>query len=101
MLEAHCPTALEIRSPQGTVRARRTTRDVRRIEHDRFAAVPPHLSLLRDALAEDAARGRQKPGAGRYVTGFVPSRRRGPARTASLARQLTLAQWMSRTTGIR
>ncbi|RMB80258.1 hypothetical protein [Streptomyces shenzhenensis] len=102
MIEAHSPTALEIRSPKQT---RSAGYDAYRGELDRPAAVPAHLALLRDALARDAlahgcGRSPRAHRDGLCASGPVQAHRRHPARV-TVARQLTLAQWVSRTTGIR
>lgn len=84
----------------GTVWTRHlTTCDARQNEHDCLAAVAPHLSLLRDALAHGTGRDQQMHGNGRTVHSHVSPRRSSSARVA-LARQLTLAEWVSRTTRI-
>ncbi|MGW1408883.1 hypothetical protein [Streptomyces sp. NPDC002403] len=70
MTEAHCPTQT---SGEKTV--------------------PAHLILLRDALAHGQGRNTRACPAGRSHT----SPRRGTDRTAP-ATQITLAQWVSRTT---
>ncbi|MGW3952231.1 hypothetical protein ACWEKM_15185 [Streptomyces sp. NPDC004752] len=107
MIEAHSPAVLEIRPPRQArpVQARPARHDAFRGERDRAAAVPPHLSLLREALAHDALvhHGGQSPRTHRHglcASGHLPAHRRRPARLA-VARQLTLAQWVSRTTSIR
>ncbi|MFK0110854.1 hypothetical protein [Streptomyces sp. NPDC091217] len=68
--------------------------------HDCLAAVPPHLSLLRDSLACGTRRRRHAHPDGRAEHSHVPPRRRRPTRT-TLAGRLTLAQWISRTSNIR
>ncbi|MBD0420330.1 hypothetical protein H0H10_14460 [Streptomyces sp. TRM S81-3] len=98
-------TVTGFRSPSGphrtgTVRPRHLTScDAPRDEHDCLAAVAPHLSLLRDALAHGTGQDQQKHGNGGTVHGHVPPRRNSAARVA-LARQLTLAEWVSRTASI-
>ncbi|MGW3631689.1 hypothetical protein ACWD7F_16230 [Streptomyces sp. NPDC005122] len=71
-----------------------------RDEYDRLAAVPAHLSLLREALVCERDANRRARVADRRECGHVPIRRRNPAR-AAVARRLTLAQWVSRTACVR
>lgn len=68
--------------------------------HDCLAAVPPHLSLLRDSLACGTRRHQHAHRNGRAKHRHVPPRRRSPGH-AALADGLTLAQWISRTSNIR
>ncbi|MGW2085092.1 hypothetical protein [Streptomyces sp. NPDC001880] len=56
-------------------------------------SVPAHLTLLRDALARGQGRNTRACAAGR---GQTSPRRRGSDRTAPRT-QITLAQWVSRT----
>jgi hypothetical protein len=74
------------------------TRPTCRDGHDFPAALPTHLFLLRDALADSAGRqgtSRDDRADHRHV---APCRR-SPALTAE-ATQLTLSQWVSRTATI-
>ncbi|MER7679045.1 zf-HC2 domain-containing protein [Streptomyces sp. NPDC096934] len=71
-----------------------------RDEYDRVAAVPDHLTLLREALLCERDAERRTRVADRRECAHVPVRRRHPARAAS-ARRLTLAQWVSRTACVR
>ncbi|MFH8519207.1 hypothetical protein ACH4CE_29795 [Streptomyces gelaticus] len=59
-------------------------------------SVPAHLTLLRDALARGQGKNAQACAAGRAARGHASSRR-GPGRTGPTM-QITLAQWVSRTT---
>ncbi|MFJ9197036.1 hypothetical protein [Streptomyces flaveolus] len=94
------PGITGLRSPGHPHRTRhRTACDARRNEHDCLAAVAPHLSLLRDALAHGTGRDQQMHGNGRTVHSHVSPRRSSSVRVA-LVRQLTLAEWVSRTTRI-
>lgn len=102
MIEAQSPTT---RCDRTAVEDRSFTADQQRAvaapnEHDRLAAVPPHLSLLRDSLACGTRRTQHAHRDGRAGRGHVPPRRRRPAR-AALAGGLTLAQWTTRTSNIR
>ncbi|MFD5814264.1 hypothetical protein [Streptomyces sp. NPDC127038] len=77
-------------------KARAAIRGTRRDEYDRLAEVPAHLSLLRDALARGEDRqARTCPATG---TGRGPThpRHRRPFR-AALTTQITLSQWVSKT----
>lgn len=67
----------------------------RRDGDDCRAALPVHLSLLHDALADSNGR---TSGDGRAESRGAPCRR-SPARTAG-ATHLTLSQWVSRTARI-
>ncbi|MFF8914736.1 zf-HC2 domain-containing protein [Streptomyces sp. NPDC015032] len=67
--------------------------------HDCGAALPVHLLLLRDALADTAGRHRGTSGDGRAEHRHMAPCRRSPARTDG-APQLTLSQWVSRTARI-
>ncbi|MFF4120591.1 hypothetical protein [Streptomyces sp. NPDC001714] len=101
MTEAHSPakrydrTALD-EMPSIAEREKTAAPD----KTDRFTAVAPHLSLLRDSLARDADRDRRRYRYGKTVHGHVAPRRRRPGRTA-VAGGLTLAQWISRTATVR
>ncbi|MEU6874514.1 hypothetical protein ACIODX_28820 [Streptomyces sp. NPDC088190] len=61
------------------------------------AAVPAHLTLLRDALACGQGRHRRVCPAGRTARGDAAPRHRRPDRAAA-TRQITLSQWVSKTT---
>ncbi|GAA3379587.1 hypothetical protein GCM10020367_63750 [Streptomyces sannanensis] len=79
------------------VGAHMTTCDACRDEHDCLAAVAAHLNLLRDALARGKGRSRRMYAVTRADCGHASPRRRRPHR-AALTRQITLSQWVSRTT---
>ncbi|MFE2972935.1 zf-HC2 domain-containing protein [Streptomyces sp. NPDC059340] len=79
------------------VRAHLATCNTCRDEYNRLAAVPAHLSLLRDALACGKGRNTRTHAATRPGRGHASPRHRGPHR-ANLTTQLTLSQWVSRTT---
>lgn len=79
------------------VRAHRATCTTCRDEYDRLAAVPAHLSLLRDALACGKGRNARTHAATRPDCGHASPRHHRPYRAAP-ARQLTLSQWVNRTT---
>ncbi|MET7354815.1 zf-HC2 domain-containing protein [Streptomyces mirabilis] len=81
----------------GAVRAHLATCHTCRGEHDRLVAVPAHLSLLRDALACGKGRSTRTHAATRSDRGHASPRHRRPHR-ANLTMQLTLSQWVSRTT---
>ncbi|MCZ1000825.1 zf-HC2 domain-containing protein [Streptomyces mirabilis] len=81
----------------GAVRAHLATCQTCRGEYDRLAAVPAHLSLLRDALACGKGRSTRTHAGTRPDRGHSSPRHRRPHR-ASLTMQLTLPQWVSRTT---
>ncbi|MER5903510.1 zf-HC2 domain-containing protein [Streptomyces mirabilis] len=81
----------------GAVRAHLATCHTCRGEYDRLVAVPAHLSLLRDALACGKGRNTRTHAATRPDRGHASPRHRRPHR-ANLTRQLTLSQWVSRTT---
>ncbi|MGW2181881.1 hypothetical protein ACWCXX_28055 [Streptomyces sp. NPDC001732] len=78
-----------------TMETHLTTHPALRPGNDRRTALPAHLSLLRDALAENTG-GRYRE-TDRAVT--PAPRRRDSARSAG-TRQLTLAQWVRRTARI-
>ncbi|MFE6668088.1 zf-HC2 domain-containing protein [Streptomyces sp. NPDC057697] len=65
--------------------------------YDGSAAVPAHLRLLRDALARGQGRHRRACPAGRTARGDASPRHRRPDRAAA-SRQITLSQWVSKTT---
>ncbi|QIY76098.1 zf-HC2 domain-containing protein [Streptomyces sp. RLB1-33] len=79
------------------VRAHLATCNICRDEYDGLAAVPAHLSLLRDALACGKGRNTRTHAGTRPGRGHASPRHRGPHR-ANLTTQLTLSQWVSRTT---
>ncbi|MFK0024994.1 zf-HC2 domain-containing protein [Streptomyces sp. NPDC090798] len=81
----------------GAVRAHLATCNTCRDEYDRLAAVPAHLSLLRDALARGKGRSTRTHAATRPDRGHASPRHRRPHR-ANVTMQLTLSQWVSRTT---
>ncbi|WP_327434810.1 zf-HC2 domain-containing protein [Streptomyces sp. NBC_01236] len=66
-------------------------------ECDRLAGVPAHLSLLRDALACGKGRNTRTHAATRPDCSHASPCHRRPHR-AALTRQLTLSQWVNRTT---
>ncbi|MFF2133385.1 zf-HC2 domain-containing protein [Streptomyces olivochromogenes] len=84
-------------SEAGAVRAHLATCHTCRDECDRLAAVPAHLSLLRDALACGKGRSTRTHAATRLDRGHSSPRHRRPHRS-NLTMQLTLSQWVSRTT---
>ncbi|MFB7915848.1 hypothetical protein [Streptomyces sp. NPDC056061] len=73
-----------------------TTRPTHRAAEDGRTALPAHLSLLRQALAESTGRNR---GTGKDAGDRAQAPRLRPDRTARTT-QLTLAQWVSRTARI-
>jgi hypothetical protein len=79
------------------VRAHQATCTTCRDECDRLAVVPAHLSLLRDALACGRGRNARTHAANGPDCGHAFPRHRRPHRSAP-ARQLTLSQWVNRTT---
>ncbi|MFJ1601770.1 zf-HC2 domain-containing protein [Streptomyces sp. NPDC088253] len=81
----------------GAVRAHLAICNTCRDEYDRLAAVPAHLSLLRDALACGKGRSTRTHAATRPDRGHASPRHRRPHR-ANVTMQLTLSQWVSRTT---
>jgi len=94
MIEDHCLDA-------SAVEAHLTTcGPCRNDEYDCLAAVPAHLSLLRDALTCGRGANKRTCAANRAECRHVPIRRRRSAR-AALATSLTLAQWVRRTAYIR
>ncbi|MCX4785136.1 MULTISPECIES: zf-HC2 domain-containing protein [unclassified Streptomyces] len=121
MIEAHCSTkmsgekpvveecrrirgllaknALEFLAPDeaSAVAAHLATCDTCRDERDRRAAVPAHLTLLRDALACGQGRNRRACAATRAERGHGSSRYPGSDGAAPTT-QITLAQWVSKTT---
>ncbi|GAA3379415.1 hypothetical protein GCM10020367_62850 [Streptomyces sannanensis] len=121
MIEAQCPTAkygdrtdvgecrticellagyaLKTLAPDeaSVVGAHLATCDACRDEHDCLAAVAAHLSLLRDALAPDTGRNRSMCAVPQAEHGHALPHRRRPDR-AALTRQITLSQWVSKTT---
>ncbi|MFF9506885.1 zf-HC2 domain-containing protein [Streptomyces sp. NPDC014724] len=70
-----------------------------RAGYDCSEAVPAHLFLLRQALADSTGRQQAACEDGRTEHHRVAPCRRGPVRTSG-ATQLTLSQWVSRTAGI-
>jgi hypothetical protein len=88
------------RHDTSVAKAQPTTGGPCRTEYDCPTAVPPHLSLLRDALTCARDENNQTCAANCPECRDVPIRRRTPARPA-LATRLTLAQWVSRTAYIR
>ncbi|MER7688949.1 zf-HC2 domain-containing protein [Streptomyces sp. NPDC097610] len=81
----------------GAVRAHLATCHTCPDGYDRLAAVPAHLSLLRDALACGNGRNTRTHAGTRSDRGHPSPRHRRPHR-ANLTMQLTLSQWVSRTT---
>ncbi|MFG2563520.1 zf-HC2 domain-containing protein [Streptomyces sp. NPDC048496] len=71
--------------------------DTCRDEHDCLAAVAAHLSLLRDALACGRGQNRRMCAVTRAECSHASPRRRSPDR-AALPTQITLSQWVSKTT---
>lgn len=65
-----------------------------------LAAVPAHLSLLRDALVCGKGRNSRTHGATRADCSHTSPRHRRPHR-ATLTTQLTLSQWVRTTSHIR
>ncbi|MFJ9683407.1 zf-HC2 domain-containing protein [Streptomyces sp. NPDC101194] len=70
-----------------------------RAGYDCSEAVPAHLFLLRQALADSTGRQQAAREDGGAEHHRVAPCRRGPVRTTG-ATQLTLSQWVSRTAGI-
>ncbi|WP_406379471.1 zf-HC2 domain-containing protein [Streptomyces sp. NBC_01618] len=68
-----------------------------RDERDCRAAVPAHLTLLRDALASGQGRNRRACAATRAERGHASPGHAGPYRAAPTT-QITLSQWVSKTT---
>jgi hypothetical protein len=79
------------------VRAHQATCSTCRDEYDCSTAVPAHLSLLRDALACGKGRNTRLHAATRADCGHPTPSHRRPHR-ATLTMQLTLSQWVNRTT---
>ncbi|MCZ4101784.1 anti-sigma factor family protein [Streptomyces sp. H39-C1] len=90
--------ALKALAPEeaSAVRAHLATCDRCRDKHDVLTSVPAHLSLLRDALA--CGKGRHTPAcaAPRDECRHASPRRRRPDPSA-VTMQITLPQWVSRT----
>ncbi|MFF2411921.1 zf-HC2 domain-containing protein [Streptomyces sp. NPDC058092] len=92
--------ALKILAPDeaSAVGAHLAICDTCRNEHDCLAAaVPAHLTLLRDALAGGQGRNRRACAANRAERGHGSPRHRTPDRAARTT-QITLSQWVSKTT---
>ncbi|WP_369251735.1 zf-HC2 domain-containing protein [Streptomyces sp. R41] len=79
------------------VRAHLASCDACRDEYECLAAVPAHLSLLRDALACGKGRNTRTHTATRADCSHASRRHRRPHR-ATLTTQLTLSQWVNKTT---
>ncbi|MFG2630865.1 hypothetical protein [Streptomyces sp. NPDC048473] len=82
-----------------TISERPATCPTRRDGDDCRAALPVHLLLLHDALADSTGRSPGTSRDGQADGRHVAPCRRSPARTAG-ATQLTLSQWVSRTAKI-
>ncbi|MFE7351735.1 zf-HC2 domain-containing protein [Streptomyces sp. NPDC057543] len=91
--------ALEILAPDeaSAVAAHLAACDTCRDERDCRAAVPAHLTLLRDALASGQGRNRRASAATGADGGQASSRHRRPGGAAPTT-QITLSQWVSKTT---
>ncbi|WP_335937466.1 hypothetical protein [Streptomyces sp. PTD5-9] len=80
-------------------RSHPATRAARRERDDVRSALPAHLLLLRDALADRDGRSRRTETSARTGTRPGAPRRPAPVRTGG-AKQLTLSEWVSRTARI-
>ncbi|MFD4548573.1 zf-HC2 domain-containing protein [Streptomyces sp. NPDC058466] len=94
-------TGHELKTPApdeaSAVRAHLATCATCRDEYDCLSAVPAHLSLLRDALACDKRRNTRTHAATGADFSHASAPRRRPHR-ATLTTQLTLSQWVTKTT---
>ncbi len=97
--EPLCGHALMTLAPEeaSAVRTHLATCDTCRDTRDSRASVPAHLSLLRDALACDKGRHTRACAATRGDCRHASPRRRRAAPSA-VTTQITLSQWVSRTT---
>ncbi|ELP66326.1 zf-HC2 domain-containing protein [Streptomyces turgidiscabies] len=97
--ELLCGHALKTPAPEeaSAVRAHLATCDTCRDTHDCRASVPAHLSLLRDALACDRGR-HTRACAATHADRRHASPRRGRPDPSAVTMQITLSQWVSRTT---
>lgn len=80
-----------------SVRAHLATCDMCRHKHGSLVTVPAHLSLLRDALACGKGRHTRVCAATPDECRHASPRRRRPGRSP-VTRQITLSQWVSKTT---
>ncbi|MEH0423081.1 zf-HC2 domain-containing protein [Streptomyces sp. B21-083] len=97
--ELLCGHALKSLAPEeaSAVRSHVATCGTCRDTPDCRASVPAHLSLLRDALARDKGRHTRACAATRDDCRHASPRRRRPDPSA-VTTQITLSQWVSRTT---